>query len=105
MTKKQPDKKRNIPAKKSRQGRKKATVKKVVKRGRKLRQEKSQHVPRPQNFSLAGCGIEIFYDHLTFIPDFEDKTLTVEYLDKERVCKKCRKIFRIDEALTKRSRK
>lgn len=86
---------------------KKTPAKKIptrTKRGRKLRQEKSQHIPRPENFAVAGCGIDIYYDHLTFIPDFEDSRLTVEYLDKERVCKKCRKRYKLDEALRKRRR-
>jgi hypothetical protein len=73
---------------------------KKVKRTRKLRQNTMQHIPRPENFDIAGCGIELYYEHLTFIPDFEIHT--VEYLDKERVCKKCRKLYKIDEALRKR---
>lgn len=76
----------------------------VHKRGRKLRQEKSQHIPRPENFAIAGCGIEIFYEHLTFIPDLENQDLTIEYLDKERVCKKCRAKYKLDEALKRRKK-
>lgn len=75
------------------------------KRGYKLRQSMCQHIPRPENFSIAGCGIDIYFDHLTFIPDLEDKTLTVEYLDKERVCKKCRKRYKLDSILSKRGRR
>jgi hypothetical protein len=76
---------------------KKAKPKKVTAK-RKLRQEMRQHIPRPENFSISGCGIEIYYDHLTYIPDFE--TDTIEYLDKERVCKKCRKRYNLDKLLT-----
>ena len=100
---KKPATEKPIPAKKSRQGRKVTRVKKATKRPRKLRQEKSQHIPRPQDFSLAGCGVEIYYEHLTYIPDLENDT--VEYLDKERVCKKCRKIYKLDEALSRRRKK
>ena len=74
------------------------------KRGRKLRQMQSQHIPRPENFDLAGCGVEIYFEHLTFIPDFNDATMTIEYLDKERVCKKCRKRYKIDEAIRARGK-
>jgi len=73
---------------------------KGVKRGRKLRQNAMQHIPRPENFDIAGCGIELYYEHLTYIPDLEKDT--VEYLNKERVCKKCRKRYKLDEALRKR---
>lgn len=82
---------------------KRKAKKKVAKR--KLRQEKSQHIPRPENFSVAGCGVEIYYDHLTFIPDLSDPNLTTEFMDKERVCKKCRKRYKLDDAVAKRRRK
>lgn len=88
--------KKKTPAKKS-------AIPTRKKRGRKLRQEKSQHIPRPENFAIAGCGVEIYYEHLTYIPDLENDT--VEYLDKERVCRKCRKRYKLDEALRKRRRK
>lgn len=84
-----------------------AIVKKVAKgfiKRRKQRQEKSQHIPRPENSSISGCGIEMYYDYLTFIPDLEDANLTVEYLDKERVCKKCRKRYKLDSFLAKRKK-
>lgn len=92
-TAKNPDKAKKTPAKK----------KAVKKRGRKLRQQSYQHIPRPENFSIAGCGIDIYYEHLTYIPDME--TDTVEYLDREKVCKKCRKRYKLDEAFRKRRRK
>lgn len=85
---------------------KKAAKKKaVITKRRKQRQEKSQHIPRPENFDISGCGIEMYYDHLTFIPDLDDPNLTVEYLDKERVCKKCRKRYKLDTLLAKRKRR
>lgn len=78
---------------------------KGVKLDRPLRQGKYQHIPRPDNFDIAGCGVEIYYDHLTFIPDLENGKLTVEYLDKERVCLKCRKRFNLDAYISKRRKK
>jgi hypothetical protein len=81
-----------------------AKIAKAIKRP-KQRQEKSQHIPRPENFDVSGCGIEMYYDHLTFIPDLDDSNLTVEYLDKERVCKKCRKRYKLDSVLAKHKRR
>lgn len=83
----------------------KKSAKVVVSKRRKQRQKRSQHIPRPENFDISGCGIMMYYDHLTFIPDFDDPSLTVEYLDKERVCLKCRKRYKLDEALRKRRKK
>ena len=97
-------KKAAITLQKSRQDKKAAKVAKAIKR-RKQRQEKSQHIPRPENMDISGCGIQMYYDHLTFIPDLEDVNLTVEYLDKERVCKKCRKRYKLDTLLAKRKRR
>jgi hypothetical protein len=84
----------------------KRAVKKVKPRKRRMQiPEYCQHVPRPENFDIAGCGINMGnIDHLVFIPDFSDPNLTTEYMDKERVCKKCRKRYKLDEAVSKRRR-
>jgi len=79
-------------------------VVKVVKVKRALHPLYCQHVPRPENFDISGCGMRMTIDHLIYIPDVENPH-TVEYMNKERVCLKCRKRYKLDDMARKHNRK